>query len=196
MRASLKRLRPATLPGDRNGGRHRGRYRVADLLADIRDAVVVCLLGMLLMSIVPVLLGWKPTVVVSGSMSPAIRPGDVIVAAPVPDVSQARVKPGQVVLVEAPALPGELLMHRLVRYDDDGRMILKGDANAVPDSTPVAMESLRGVPRLRVPFIGLPFLWLQQGRFLPAAAAGFLVLFLVAWHPARPPSRAAAPAPE
>ncbi|WP_157432785.1 MULTISPECIES: S24/S26 family peptidase [unclassified Actinoplanes] len=141
---------------------------------------------MLLISVAPALLGWKPTVVVSGSMLPTIRPGDVVVAAPVPDDPRSRVKPGRVVLVDDPALPDELLMHRLMRYDTDGRMILKGDANASPDSTPVTLESLRGVPRLRVPFIGLPFLWVQQGRFVPVVAAGFLLLFLVVWQPRRP----------
>ena len=174
---------------DRADRRERIRIRAIYLLADARDGVVACILGMLLVSVAPVLLGWKTTVVVSGSMAPRIRPGDVIAAAPAPRDVQSSVRPGRVVLVDDPVRPGALLLHRLVRYDDRGRMILKGDANAAADSTPVPVENLRGLPRLRVQAVGLPFLWLQQGRFLPAMAAGFLLLVLCAWQPPGPKQR-------
>jgi signal peptidase len=159
------------------------------LLLDAREALVACIVGLLLVSVAPVLLGWKPTVVVSGSMMPSIRPGDVISAAPPPD----RVKPGTVVLVENPAHPGELLMHRVIRFDDAGRMITKGDANQTADTTPVPMANLVGIPRMRIPWIGLPYLWIRQGRYLPVIAAGILLLTLLLWRPPRPPGEGSTP---
>ncbi len=162
----------------------RARSRARRLLLDARDAVVTCLVGLLVISVAPVLLGWESTVVVSGSMMPKIRPGDVISAAPPPD----KVEAGTVVLVNDPANPGELLMHRVIRFDEAGRMITKGDANQTADSTPVPMADLVGIPRIRIPYIGLPYLWMQQGRYLPAMAAGILLLALLLWQPpsARP----------
>jgi signal peptidase len=145
--------------------------------------MVTCILAMLVVSVVPALLGWKTTVVVSGSMTPGIRPGDVIVAAPVPENAATRIKPGIDVLVDNPVHPGELLLHRFLRYDAQGRMILKGDANQSADSTPVPVENLRGLPRLRVPATGLPLLWLREGHWLPTLSAGVLLLALVAWQP-------------
>ena len=103
---------------------------------------------------------------------------------------------GAVVLVDDPANPGELLMHRVIRFDDAGRMITKGDANATADTTPVPMANLVGVPRIRIPYIGLPYLWMQQGRYLPAMAGGILLLALLLWQPApprRPPGGGSGP---
>ena len=190
MRALPKHSRSGiSRPAGRGPRRQQWRVRVVDVLSEARDAVVACIIGMLLLSVAPVLVGWKTTVVVSGSMAPAIRPGDVIAAGPAPDNVRSAVRPGRVVLVDDPVRPGELLLHRLVRYDEQGRMILKGDANVAVDSTPVSVESLRGLPRLRVPAVGLPFLWVRHGRFLPAIAAGFLLLLLVAWQPPPPRQR-------
>ncbi|MBU2666329.1 signal peptidase I [Actinoplanes bogorensis] len=152
------------------------------LLFDARDAALACIVGLLLVSMAPVLLGWKSTVVVSGSMMPRIRPGDVISAAAPPPT---HVEVGTVVLVNDPAHPGELLMHRVIRLDEAGRMITKGDANPTADSTPVPMDHLVGIPRIRIPYIGLPYLWIRQGRYVPVVAAAILLLTLLLWQPRR-----------
>ena len=183
MRLLPRRSRRREPAGDRDVRRDPTWPAPVALLSLARDAVVAWFLGLLLVSVAPVLLGWKTTVVVSGSMAPSIQPGDVIAAAPVPQHPRSRLTAGQVVLVDEPTHAGRLLMHRLMRYDADGRMILKGDANASFDSTPVAVERLRGIPRLRIPMVGLPFVWLQQGRYIPAAAAGMLLLLTLSWHP-------------
>jgi signal peptidase len=172
-------------PGDGRSLMHRAQSQARWLPLDARDALVACVVGLLLVSVAPVLLGWKSTVVVSGSMMPRIRPGDVVSAAPPPH----SVKTGTVVLVNDPAHPGELLMHRVVRFDDAGRMITKGDANQTADTTPVPMANLVGIPRIRIPYIGLPYLGIRQGRDLPVVAAGILLLALLFWRPRdRPPS--------
>ena len=130
----------------------------------VRGIVAVMLTvagGLLVLSMLPVALHWQSTVVMSGSMAPRILPGDVVASAPV----RARdLVPGQVVLVRNPAAPDRLLMHRFVRWTADGRLVTKGDANAAPDSTGVPVSHLVGLPRLRVPFVGLPALWLHQGK--------------------------------
>jgi len=152
---------------------------------DVRNAMAAGMVAMLVTASVPVLFGWHSTVVVSGSMTPGVRPGDVVVAGPVTRDTTTRTAPGTVVLVDDPAEPGRLLLHRLVDYDDMGRMILKGDANPGPDSTPVPVQKLKGVATLRIPYVGLPYLWVQQGLYLPALGAVAVLLALIAWQPAQ-----------
>lgn len=159
------------------------RVVLTDVLVAFQQTALACLSGMVLVAVVPALWGWTTTVVVSDSMGPTIHAGDVISASPRSPREAERVPVGRVVLVKNPAQPDELLLHRLIAYRAQNEMILKGDANAVADSTPVPPDHLRGVAQLRVPFVGLPYLWLQQGRYLPALAATVLVFALILWRP-------------
>ncbi|MEV6345578.1 signal peptidase I [Actinoplanes sp. NPDC051851] len=164
-------------------GRHsqtrRDRSLVRWFLIEVRDATIACLVGMFLIAVCPGLMGWKTTVVVSGSMMPGIRPGDVVSAAP----TAKKVELGTIVLVHNPARPDELLMHRVIRFDDSGAMITKGDANASEDTTPVPRANMVGVPRLRVPYIGLPYLWITQRNLTPVIATAIMVIALLLWRP-------------
>jgi signal peptidase I len=143
------------------------------------------LLSMLLWVIVPVILfGWTPTVVVSGSMSPVMDRGDVVLLGPV----DGRPGPGTVVAYQA---RDGMVVHRVVSAGADGTYTTKGDANPDIDSTPVRHDQLLGVGRLLVPYIGLarvatwgPWLglallvglivpaWRRQGWGLAALAGG------------------------
>ncbi|HYN97653.1 MAG TPA: signal peptidase I [Pilimelia sp.] len=154
------------------------------LLAGLRGAVLAAASGLLLWSVAPVALGWTTTVVVSGSMTPKIQVGDIVAAAPVPPREAAKLPTGVVVLVDDPAKPGRLLLHRLVDFTDDGEMITKGDANAIRDSTPVPVENLRGVARLRIPSVGLPLMWARHGDYAPVGALAVLASVLTLWRPA------------
>ena len=102
-------------------------------------------------SLLPVAAGWRPYVIVSGSMAPQIRPGDVVCVDP---AALARLVRGQVVVVHDPVRPGRLLAHRVVEIRADGSLLTKGDANPVPDSTAVPAGAAVGVVRLVVPSIG------------------------------------------
>ncbi|MDQ1702757.1 MAG: signal peptidase [Frankiaceae bacterium] len=123
-----------------------------------------CLLGM---ASVPMAFGWNSAVVMSGSMQPAFYPGDVVVSSP---VSIGQLHPGEVVVVADPVRPGKLLMHRFVRQGRGDTIVTRGDANASEDSTPVPYANVRGLPRMRVPFVGLPVLWLRTHALVPLAA--------------------------
>jgi signal peptidase I len=184
---------PATPPA--RPGRH-GR-RAAD--GDIRlwtaltwgsaRFAVVAVGTLIVLALAPAALGCRAVVVVSGSMHPHIWIGDVLVARPLGDQLPRR---GQVLLVDDPAHPGRLLSHRLIRVDPDGTLMLKGDANSAPDSTPVPRSAVRGVAILRVPLIGLPTIWRTQGRSLPLAATALLALS-TGWMGLRPPPRGTSP---
>jgi signal peptidase I len=142
------------------------------LLRSAARAILSCLAALLVTTLAPALFGWHSSVVLTGSMRPAIDPGDLVVASP---ARAADLRPGQVVVVENPARPGTLLMHRLVRRNRDGTLVTKGDANAVEDSTTVPAANVQGLARLRVPWVGRPALWLRTGDW-PALIGTFAAL--------------------
>lgn len=119
---------------------------------------------MMTMSLIPMVFGWRSTVVLSGSMTPRIIPGDVVASAP---LRGRPLQKGQVILVNDPTTPGHLLMHRFLGVDGQGRLITRGDANRDNDSLQITMSDVVGLPRIRVPWIGLPSLWVQQHRLIP-----------------------------
>jgi signal peptidase len=92
-------------------------------------------------------------------MRPRIHPGDLVLAAP---TVPGQLKPGRVVLFRDPVRPDRTIVHRLQRYDNNGNLVTKGDANASEDSTPVSPSAVLGMPRLRVPYVGRPVVWIHE----------------------------------
>jgi signal peptidase len=123
--------------------------------------LLAALLGLMFWSVLPAVAGWRAQVVLTGSMRPRIQPGDLVLAAPLHPGDLQR---GRILLFRDPAHPRRTLVHRLVRFDANSDLITKGDANQSEDSTPVPAGSVLGLPRLRVPFIGRPVVWVRQGR--------------------------------
>ncbi|GAA2522435.1 hypothetical protein [Pilimelia columellifera] len=181
---------PPPVPGR---GRHQAHRRWPDQLRDtgvsalglVRGLVLTFAVGMIAWSVLPAAFGWTTSVVVTGSMAPAIRVGDIVGAAPIERERIDKLAPGTVLLMDDPAKPGKLLLHRLVGKTADGNLVTKGDANEEADSTAVPQESVRGVARLRVPAIGLPVLWAQHKHYVPLAALGVLMVTIVFWRPRR-----------
>jgi signal peptidase I len=146
------------------------------------QALAACLLtvlaGLVAWSALPALLpGWSSDVVLSGSMAPRFRAGDVVVAGP---VDPATLEAGQLALFEDPAVEERTVLHRVVRRLPDGSLITKGDANATEDSTPVPPELVQALPRIRVPWIGLPVRWRHEGETPRIATAALATLGCVA----------------
>ncbi|HYS94869.1 MAG TPA: signal peptidase I [Candidatus Nitrosopolaris sp.] len=146
----------------------------------VRTVLLAALVALGLFALAPAAFGWIPTVVTTGSMTPVIRPGDVVVAAPLRASGAVTVRPGSVVLAEDPAKPGTLLLHRVVRRNPDGALVTKGDANPVEDSTPMPPGNLRGVARFTVPMVGVPLLRARAGDPVPAGALVVIVVTLAA----------------
>jgi signal peptidase len=125
-------------------------------------------------TLLPMLVGWSPSVVLTGSMLPAIAPGDIVVTAPAGDDPAAV---GHVVRFVDPSRPERYLMHRVIKVNEDGTYVTRGDNNQSQDSTPVPPANVTGIARLRVPVVGLPVVWLHERRLLPL---GLTVVGLVA----------------
>lgn len=125
----------------------------------------------------PMVIGWRPHVITSGSMEPHLRTGDVMLVAP---VVPASIDGGEIVTYRDPLRSDRLVAHRVVRATDDGRLVTRGDANAAPDPVPVDPERVVGAGRVVVPLVGLPFVWATTGEHLKLAASGLAGLVVVA----------------
>ena len=124
---------------------------------------------------VSLVLGYRPITVISGSMEPRISVGDVVLYEPHP---LAGIGEGTVIVFDDPTIDGGTAIHRVVATDPDtGWLQTKGDANTTPDSTSVTEDSIKGVARTLIPYVGLPAAWIQTGRRVPAfALAAFIAV--------------------
>jgi signal peptidase I len=173
-------------------GKHRRAHQSSGprlIAAQLARVVLGVAAIVMLWTIVALPFGWSSVVVSSGSMMPRLHVGDVVVSQP---TTARKAEIGKFILVENPAQPGALLLHRLVRRNADGTLITKGDANASEDSSPVPTTLVRGLPRLSIRYVGLPVVWLRTGSYLPlgVTAVVLIVLFMVGFpHGHRPSHR-------
>ncbi|MDP9814800.1 signal peptidase I [Spirilliplanes yamanashiensis] len=126
-------------------------------------------LSLFVWTLLPLAVGWSPSVVLTGSMLPSIQPGDIVVAAPLDEGEQAA--PGHVLRFVDPSRPSRYLLHRVVRVNEDGTYVTRGDANRSEDTAPVPPANVTGIARLRVPLVGLPVVWLHERDYLPLGLA-------------------------
>jgi signal peptidase I len=129
--------------------------------------------GCLLVTILPMLFGWRPYVIQSGSMQPRIKVGDIVIASPNHDPQQLL---GHVTVFQDPDFPDRIKTHRVIRIAPDGRLVTKGDANPTADSQPVRLAKVQGIGRLMVRYAGLPLVWAHTGKWL------YLLLFVVSLY--------------
>ena len=116
--------------------------------------------------------GWTPVAVVSGSMAPAVDEGDLLLIQP-PDLETLGA--GSIIVFDAPAGDG-WITHRIIDETPTGEFVTAGDANGHRDSTPVSPETIHGVGRIVIPYIGRPFVWFEGGEWATIALATVVVL--------------------
>ncbi|MFH5800111.1 signal peptidase I [Haladaptatus sp. CMAA 1911] len=93
-------------------------------------------------------------VVLSGSMSPTIHAGDVVISR---NVETAEIEVGDVIVFQDGSVPSDRTTHRVVNvvHRDDGVFFeTKGDANENPDPNPVPANDVIGRVWFHVPYIG------------------------------------------
>ena len=144
--------------------------------------------GALAVSLAPRLLGYSPVIVYGGSMADSVPVGSIAVT--------ERVRPedvgvGDVIVFHPPTTSTDLstdpspLMHRVVAIrEEEGQRVFqtKGDANATPDPTEVALQETGSRVVYTVPYVGYlvnfagtPLGWALL-LFLPATYLGFTTL--------------------
>lgn len=119
-----------------------------------------CLAGfcfaILLAAVAPMLVGLKTYTVRSGSMTPAVRTGDVIVAR---QIAPTEASVGEIVTFKDPAGGGELITHRVraIETSPEGiRFVTRGDANNSFERWSVPADGRIGELAYRIPLLGFP----------------------------------------
>jgi signal peptidase I len=130
------------------------------------------LLVLLLAAALPAALGFTSMVVRSGSMTPAIRTGDVVVVRPIAPIDAAI---GDIVTFKDPAGSGRLLVHRvraISRSGDQVEVITKGDANPTQEHWRVPVDGTIGTVAYRIPALGFAVGWIGS----PAGRIGLIII--------------------
>lgn len=129
-------------------------------------------------------------VVTSGSMSPSIDAGDLVVV-DARTGSSSSGRPGDVITFRRRSDPPLFVTHRVVSAtratDGSAEFVTKGDSNPVPDGARVHLSDVVGKVEFVVPFAGMVIAGLGNRRaVLAVALAGLLAELALLIHPVRP----------
>src|SRR3954468_20182981 len=157
----------------------------------VRGLVVVAVLAFAVLAVGPHVLGYRTMTMLTGSMSPQIDPGDVVISTPldVQDVSK-----GMVISYHIPIDDHRVVTHRVVSVDRgaDGTVTVqtKGDANTAVDPWQATLQGQTAyqvravipelghvIEALRTPVVSKALIY-----GAPALLAGWLILSI--WRPA------------
>lgn len=148
--------------------------------------------GALFAAVVPQLAGYRSFTVRSGSMTPAIETGDVVVTEPISPLG-ARV--GDVVTFLDPEGSGRLFSHRVQSVREEGEsvaFVTRGDANTSTEHWRVPADGSVGKVAYRIPKIGYALAYVDSppARIALIAIPALLLLWAALvriWRPEREP---------
>jgi signal peptidase len=135
----------------RSGARH---LTPAALVRGLRRILILVVLGFALLPWLTVLAGYRPMVVQSGSMAPAVNTGDAIVSQV---VHPSAVSVGDVVTFVDTLRDERLVTHRVVEVRQEAgqySFVTKGDRNSGVERWDMAESGTLGRLSLRVPKLG------------------------------------------
>jgi signal peptidase len=139
-----------------------------------------------------VVFGQPIMTIISGSMTPTIAVGDIVVDAPVTAAQASHFHVGQIISFRAAPGSPEIVTHRIVAVRVSGGVvsyITKGDANNTADATPRPASDVVGLYSFSIPRGGYVLVAMHTPRVLIMLLASAL-LWIVAgvsfWIAARP----------
>ncbi len=145
--------------------------KILKMLNILSWPIYICIAAYLLIA-APVIAGYRPVVVLSGSMEPAFQVGSVIYYKETPF---SRIEAGDPITFRAGG--GEALVtHRVVEKQEISQaFITKGDANPSEDPNPVAYENVVGkAASFCIPYAGYLVDFGKQPRVIAVMAAVLL----------------------
>jgi signal peptidase I len=155
------------------------------------------LAGTLVAAVAPQLGGYRSFTVRSGSMTPAIETGDVVVTAP---ISPLAARTGDVVTFVDPEGTGKLFSHRVQSVRAVGgevAFVTRGDANTSTERWRVPADGSIGRVAYRIPKVGYALSYIDSApaRLALIAIPALLLLWTALariWRPAPEPRAARA----
>ena len=193
---------PSTLPADSKPGQVRSPRRWYLRALTTTVTVLIALVAVLTITIAigsrtsadgqRMVFGQPVMTIISGSMTPTIAVGDIVVDAPVTAAQASHLHVGQIISFRAAPGSPEFITHRIVAVRvQDGAVsyITKGDANNSADSTPRPASDVIGLYRFAIPRGGYVLVAMHTPRVLVmllASALLWIVAGLSFWIAARP----------
>jgi signal peptidase len=181
-RARARATSPARVPA-------RVRSRSQQLVATFLTGVFAVVAAVVVLAAVsnrlsdspsPSVFGHPAFAVLSGSMAPAIRTGDLVFADSLSATERRELRPGQVVTFRSAGDGSRLFTHRIVGVrhgaGDAVAYVTKGDANDSPDTTAVPADHVLGLYRTRIPYGGYLLSWLHRPAAVATVAAALALL--------------------
>jgi signal peptidase len=192
----------STLPADSKPGQVRSPRRWYLRALTTTVTVLISLVAVLTITIAVgsrtsadgqrVVFGHPVMTIISGSMTPTIAVGDIVVDAPVTAAQASDLHVGQIISFRAAPGSAEFITHRIVAVRVTGgavSYITKGDANNTADATPRPASDVIGVYNFSIPRGGYVLVAMHTPRVLVMLLASAL-LWIVAgvsfWIAARP----------
>lgn len=131
---------------------------------------------------VPSVGGWFPMIVLTDSMYPEIKSGDLILCH---TIEAEEVKEGDVITFYDPMGNGTTVVtHRVLSINADGSFVTKGDNNNVEDQVAVEPGDLIGTYRSRIPGAGNVAMFMQSTPGLIVCIACPIAL-IIGWDALR-----------
>ena len=116
--------------------------------------------------------------VVSGSMSPALEMGDLLI---IQGVTPENIREGDIIMFTPPAEYGNASnIHRVTRIQKDNGTLLfktKGDANDSEDPYWIPDSRVHGLPIYRIPYMGYLILY----PTIPIMITMAVIIIILAW---------------
>jgi len=103
---------------------------------------------------IPDIFGFKPFIVLSGSMEPTIKTGDIAI---IKNAKKEVLKEGDIIAFRSGT---SVVTHRIIEIKED-KFITKGDNNNTEDRFPVEYKDIEGVFIKRIPKLGNFAMFLQ-----------------------------------
>ena len=192
---------PSTLPADSKPSQVRSPRRWYLRALTTTVTVLIALVAVLTITIAigsrtsadgqRMVFGQPVMTIISGSMTPTIAVGDIVVDAPVTAAQASHLHVGQIISFRAAPGSAEIVTHRMAVRVQNGAVsyITKGDANNSADSTPRPASDVIGLYRFAIPRGGYVLVAMHTPRvliMLLASALLWIVAGLSFWIAARP----------
>jgi len=141
-------------------------------LTNIGMVALLCIGIVALIAVLPIRNNIKFLSVMSGSMSPKIHVGSLIVIRPASQYSA-----GDIITFHTPMADktNDYTTHRIVEIRDDNSakyIVTKGDANDAPDGSRIAKEDIIGKHLLTLPLLGYLFAFIKT-------LAGLIIIVII-----------------
>ncbi len=107
---------------------------------------------------VPSFFGWKPFIILSGSMESEILPGDIAI---VQETDVNKLKVGDVIAFKSDDI---VITHRIAEIKKENgeiKYITKGDNNSTNDMDPVLQKQVEGIYKFRIAKLGNLAIFIQ-----------------------------------